>query len=184
MDGKLLSSVALRLFCGMRTEEIVRCDWHDVRWQETKPFVHIGEDKAKGRAARNVTIPPNALEWLALCTEKKGPISPRKDSVGYCKAFRRLRRKAELDTKDPKTGKWVSMWETNDTRHSFGSYHYAAHGDAILTSREMGHKQGDTMLFSHYRQLTTEAEGLRYFALVPQPAIAEHLPFEPIAKLA
>src|SRR5690606_19463846 len=40
----LLPSVILRLFCGLRTEEIVRLDWHDVRWQETPPYVHISED--------------------------------------------------------------------------------------------------------------------------------------------
>lgn len=168
----LLPSVVLRLFCGLRTEEIVRLSWNDVRWQEPQPYVHISEDQAKGRAARNVTIPDNALEWLTLCPFKTGPISPRKDSPGYCKRFRRLQKLAGFGETNPKTGKWVSTWETNDTRHSFGSYHFACHGNSILTSEQMGHKQGDTVLFNHYRKLTTKAEGQRYFALRPEQMTA------------
>ncbi len=61
----------------------------------------------------------------------------------------------------------MSDWESNDTRHSFGSYHYARHGDAIRTAREMGHKQGDEVLFAHYRSLVTKAEAEKYFGLVP-----------------
>lgn len=163
----LLPSVILRLFCGLRTEETVRLDWHDVRWQDPEPYVHISEDKAKSRSARNVTIPPNALEWLALCPTKSGRVSPLTDSQAYCKRFRRLQRLAGFGKTDPETGKWRSTWETNDTRHSFGSYHFAKHGDSIKTSNEMGHSRGDAVLFNHYRRLTTKAEGERYFALRP-----------------
>jgi hypothetical protein len=31
----------------------------------------------------------------------------------------------------------------------------------------MGHKQGDEVLFSHYRQLVRKEDAARYFALTP-----------------
>lgn len=164
----MLPSIVLRLFCGLRTEEVVRLDWHDVRWQEPEPYVTISEEQAKGRAARNVTIPPNALEWLALCPKKTGPVSPVNDSPGHCKKFRRIQKLAGFGTVDEKTGKWRSGRESNDTRHSYGSYHFALHGNSILTATEMGHKQGDTVLFNNYRKLTTKAEGRLYFGIRPE----------------
>jgi integrase len=179
----LLPSVTLRLFCGLRTEEICRLTWHDVRWQEAEPYVHISEDKAKGRSARNVTIPANALEWLALCPVKDGPLARGKSQPGkpaqhmkspqYCKKFRRLVKLAGLGEADEKTGDWCSTWETNDTRHSFGSYHFAKGGDSIRTSNEMGHRQGDAVLFNHYRRLATKAEGERFFSIKPGKKLGE-----------
>lgn len=182
----LLPSATLRLFCGLRTEEICRLTWHDVRWQEAPPYVHISEDQAKGRSARNVTIPTNALEWLALCPVKDGPLALGKSAPGkpathmkspqYCKKFRRLVKAAGLGSEDAETGEWCSTWETNDTRHSFGSYHFAKNGDSIRTSNEMGHRQGDAVLFNHYRSLTTKAEGERFFSISPMKKLGELIP--------
>jgi hypothetical protein len=133
-------------------------EWHEVRWADEKPFVHIPASKAKKRRIRLVEIPANALAWLQLCNPPaKGLVAPGDGKVkGYCKRFSRLVRVAEL-----------SDWGNNDTRHSFGSYHYAAHGDAVKTSALMGHKQGDDVLFSHYRQLVTAEDGAKFFALTP-----------------
>ena len=50
-------------------------------------------------------------------------------------------------------------------RHSFGSYHYALYGDSIATSRELGHKTGDDILFSHYRALVSQEEAKKYWSL-------------------
>ena len=166
---KYLASTILRLFCGLRTEEVTRLSWHDVRWQEESPYVHISEQIAKGHAARNVTIAQNALEWLTLCPTKEGKIVPQNSSRPYCRAFRALVVAAKLPTKDAK-GK--ALQHRNATRHSFASYHFAMHGDSISTSKELGHRQGDTLLFNHYRRLVTKAEGERFFALSPNAKAA------------
>ncbi len=52
-------------------------------------------------------------------------------------------------------------------RHSFGSYHYALHGDPLLTARLLGHKATDDVLFSHYRALTSKEEATAFFAIAP-----------------
>ena len=164
----LLPSLVLRLFCGLRTAEVCRLDWSEVRWADSKPFVHIPAGKAKKRRIRLVDIPENALAWLRLSIPQAfGLVVPGNGKVkGYCKRFARLVAKADL-----------SDWGNNDTRHSFGSYHYALHGDAVRTSAQMGHKQGDDTLFSHYRTLVTKEDAERFFGLKPDADSAKVLVF-------
>jgi integrase len=167
----MLPSIVLRLFCGIRTAEVCRLDWSEIHWLDPKPYVHIPAGKAKKRSIRHVEIPENALAWLKLCNPPKaGLVVPGNGKVkGYCKRFARLAKLAGLGKADG-AGKWVSDWENNDTRHSFGSYHYALHGDAGKTSAQLGHKQGDDVLFAHYRQLVREEQAKDYFSIAPQPA--------------
>jgi integrase len=156
----------LRLFCGIRTGEVSRLEWTEVHWLDPKPYVHIPAGKAKKRQIRHVEIPPNALAWLQVCNPPAaGRIDP-KSALTYAKRFGRISKLAGIGKKDA-SGEWVSDWESNDTRHSFGSYDYALHGDAIRTARLMGHKQGDDVLFAHYRSLVTKEEAEKYFGLAP-----------------
>lgn len=169
LETGMLASVVLRLFCGIRTAEICRLDWSEVHWLDDKPFVHIPAGKAKKRRIRHVDIPTNALAWLKLCNPPaSGLIIPGNGKVkGYCKRFSRLARLAEIG-KTNERGEWESEWENNDTRHSFASYHFAKHGDALLTARLMGHKQSDDVLFAHYRTLVKAEDAEAYFGIVPQ----------------
>jgi hypothetical protein len=66
-----------------------------------------------------------------------------------------------------KNKKGKSTWPINGMRHSFGTYHYALHGDATKTAKELGHKEGDQVLFDHYRALATKAQGEAYFGILP-----------------
>ena len=60
-------------------------------------------------------------------------------------------------------------------RHSFGTYHFALHGNSIKTSHEMGHKTGDDVLFDHYRSLATKADAKAFFDLRPDTALGKEL---------
>jgi len=184
----LLISTALRLFCGLRTNEVCGLTWEHVRWQEDAPFVTVPQGVAKKRRIRNITLPANALEWIALCHVKSGPLVPGKAIPGqpathakapeYCKKFRSLLKVAGMGSKDAKTGEWVSDWDNNDARHSFGSYHYALHDNEALTCKEMGHKPGEDVLFESYRHLVTKAQAERYFSLSPNKELAPVVPME------
>lgn len=168
VEQGMLASVALRLFCGLRTTEVCRLDWSEVRWLDERPYVHIPAGKAKKRRIRHVDIPANALAWLRLCdAPASGPIIPttgdaKKDTKAYCQRFSRMVKNAKL-----------SDWENNDTRHSFASYHYALKGDAMATARLMGHAQNDDMLFAHYRTLVTKEQAEQFFALAPKAATSK-----------
>ncbi|EIP99510.1 phage integrase family protein [Opitutaceae bacterium TAV1] len=161
----LLASLALRLFCGTRTTETYKLTWEDVHWQDAKPYVHVSETIAKKRRIRLVDIPENALAWLSLCAKETGKVSPKNTVADYFAAVTALADKADVTM--PK----------NATRHSFGSYHYALHGDSIKTSTQMGHKQGDDVLFAHYRQLVRPGAAERFFNLRPAPGAGKVVKF-------
>jgi integrase len=156
IESGLLPSLVLRLFCGLRTAEVCRLEWKEVHWLEENPYVHIPAGKAKKRRIRQVDIPANALTWLRLCNPPaEGLVVPGNGKVkGYCKRFARLAALAGVE------------WENNDSRHSFGSYHYALHGDAMKTAGQMGHKGNDNELFAHYRQLVRKEQAVAFFGLM------------------
>jgi integrase len=162
-EAGVLPSLVLRLFCGLRTAEVCRIDWKEVRWLEAKPYVHIPAGKAKKRRIRHVDIPENALAWLKLCNPPaEGPVAPCKGRVrDYCRLVTSVTKKAGV------------KMNNNDTRHSFGSYHFALHGDSIRTAVQMGHKTGDAELFDHYRTLVRREEAEAYFSLRPTTEAAK-----------
>lgn len=181
-DTRLLAMTVLRLFCGVRTKEVSLLNWQDVHWLDLKPYVHISAAIAKKRNIRHIDIPASALAWLKLCNPPaEGRIDPRSPKQ-FTKRFAKIARLAKIG-KQSEEGYWVSGWENNDTRHSFGSYHYALHGDAIATAKQMGHKQDDTVLFSHYRSLVTKERAEEFFGILPRIAGAQPIQF-PVAARA
>lgn len=172
----LLPAVVLGLLCGLRTEECKRIGWDSVRPAETPPLVTVGAAIAKKRRIRHVTIPENAVAWLSLCTERKGNLTgsdPADD--GFHRRFRKLLQHAGFGRQVK--SKWVSEWDRNAMRHSFGSYHYALHGNPLETSRLLGHKASDQVLFDHYRALATKAQAEAYFAIRPPTDAAKVVAF-------
>lgn len=159
------AAVTLALFCGIRTEELKRLSWDAVRLDESAPFVVIGAEIAKKRRIRNVDIPPNAVAWLKLWT-RGAKVTRSAHANDYQKRFMRLQRLAGFGSLDA-TGAWVSSWEGNAMRHSYGSYHYALHGNPIETARLLGHKADDSVLFAHYRALAAREQGAAYFGIWP-----------------
>ena len=172
----LLPAVVLGLFAGIRTEELKRISWDSVRLAETPPIVTVGATIAKKRRIRHVSIPENAVAWLSLCPERNGNLTGEDlTEDGFHRRFRKLLQHAKFGQN--KKGKWISNWERNAMRHSFGSYHYALHGNPLETSRQLGHKASDQVLFDHYRALATKAQAETYFAIKPPVNAAKVVKF-------
>lgn len=163
---ELLGAVTLGLFCGIRVDELKRLTWENVRDSENPPIVTLTGRIAKKRRIRHVDIPENAIRWLSLCNEKSGVVAKNNHTNHYQKRFKVLLKHAGFGSVD-ENGKWVSGWDTNAMRHSFGSYHYTLHGNPLETSRQLGHKASDQVLFDHYRALATKAEGQAFFSITP-----------------
>lgn len=163
----LLAPVVLGLFCGIRTEEIKKLQWQHVNLSEG--FVTIGREIAKKRRIRNVTLPENAKQWLTLCKDRSGQVTRSDFFCDFDRRFNKLLKHAGFVEKDAEGNFVRVVWKKNGMRHSFGSYHYALHGDSIKTSNELGHQQGDNVLFEHYRALTNKKQADAYFGLVPSP---------------
>lgn len=154
-DLDLGAAVTLGLFGGIRTEELKRLSWDAVRLDEEHPFVVIGPEIAKKRRIRNVPLPPCAVAWLRRWP-RGAKVTRNAHANDYQKRFVKLAAEAKIE------------WDANAMRHSFGSYHYAQGGNSIETARILGHKSDDTVLFSHYRALTTKEQGNTYFAIFPK----------------
>jgi integrase len=169
-DLQLLGAITLGLFCGIRTEELKRLRWRDVKDNQKSPIVSIGHDIAKKRRIRNVSIPENALLWLSLCKRSTETVVENKHTNDYQKRFRKLLKLGGFGHTDG-DGKYKTEWKNNAMRHSFGSYHYGLNGDPLETSRLLGHKASDQVLFDHYRALTDKEQAEKYFGIVP-PATA------------
>ncbi len=164
------AAVALALFCGIRTEELKRLDWRAVRIEDPKPFVKIDRSIAKKRRIRNVEIPACAVAWLRTWPKKKeGPVTKNSYITDYVKRFAKLTRLAGFG-KTSAEGSWVSSWDDNCMRHSFGTYTYSLTGDSMRTAGLLGHKANDQVLFDHYRALASKSDGEAYFAIRPKTA--------------
>ncbi len=165
-DLELLGPVVLGLFCGIRIEELKKLEWTDVKDTDEFPIVTISHKIAKKRRIRNVDIPEVAVRWLSLITERKGIVAKGNHHDAYRRRFTKLLELTGFGSKDS-NGKWTSNWKTNAMRHSFGTYHFALHGNANETSRLLGHKSNDQILFEHYRALATKGQGQAFFSIEP-----------------
>ena len=176
-EFRLLGAVTLGLFCGIRTEDLKRLRWENVKDRDPQPFVTISGEMAKKRRIRNVDIPKNALPWLTLCLNREGVVAENAHANDYQKRFQKLLKAAGFGTVDNKSGKWKTNWDTNAMRHSFGSYHYALYGNPLETSRQLGHKASDQVLFDHYRALATKEKAEQYFSIMPERNVSKVVEF-------
>jgi integrase len=170
---QLLPAIILGLFCGVRTEEIKQLKWGNIKLDDSDPHVVIPREIAKKRRMRHVHISPNAVEWLLQCKDRTGAITANRFENDYQRRFRALLIKCGFIEKVK--GAYKSHWKINAMRHSFGTYHFALHGDSIKTSLEMGHKTNDDVLFEHYRSLATKADAKAYFDLRPDSNLGKEL---------
>lgn len=157
----LLTYVALGLFAGLRATETQRLDWSAVRLGERS--IIIGAEVAKKRTRRVVEINDTLADWLAPYVKERGPVV---DPINQRKRLDSLKAKVKIEP-----------WPENGLRHSFGSYHLAAYGDAIKTAAQMGHRDPG-VLHAHYKALVTKAEAERFWALRPDGAQGKIVAFE------
>ena len=149
--------VCLGLFCGVRTAELLKLKWSDIKPDWT---VAITAEVAKKKRARNIPIPLNAQLML----------EPLMDKVANTDLILQIPRRgmARKDQrKDGQTNFWrrwreliddagLAPWDRNSIRHSYASYLYRITGeDSRLTIDRMGHSSVQ-VLFAHYVSQTPD----------------------------
>jgi len=176
----LLGNFVVRLFCGIRAREASLLTWDDIRMDDDDPYISVSARIAKGRFQRNPDIPPNAVKWLSLLDKTK-PFSLTADKgdkagqhyenlwKGFCLATGRWKYKKGIKRRSIHS----NLVGRNLLRHSFATYHYDCHGEALRTAAQMGHKQSDDLLFSTYRSLVRKGEGKKYFNIAPKPSASK-----------
>lgn len=144
--------LALGLFAGLRSAEIMRLDWRDIDMR--RRHITVGAAAAKTRERRIVGMVDALHAFLAPQQADSGAIWPQ-SGITLDRRRRALWRAAGLDG-----------WPHNAMRHSFASYRLADTGDAGKTATELGHGDVST-LYRHYREAVTPQAARQYFAIRP-----------------
>lgn len=156
---ELLPAVALQLFSGVRTSEIMRLDWADIRHGK---FINIEPHVAKTHERRVIDWwPPALTKWMPEA-KKSGSIIPHPKNYEHKKW--RLLAVCKGTKADFKFGQ-------NAFRHSFCSYacaHFENAGKATLLAGQ----HDVNIFFRHYRSYRTPEEARKYFGLTQEAGLA------------
>ena len=160
--AEMVPWLAIGGLAGLRSAELGRLDWSEVNL--TERHIEIKASKAKTAARRLAPVTDNLAAWLAPYAKPAGKVTAF-DSwwnqiPKLVEAMNRVRR--ERGT----TAKFV--WKHNGLRHSFCSYRLASIKNAAQVALEAGNSP--QMVFAHYRQLVTESEARKWFAVFPKTA--------------
>jgi integrase len=147
-------------FAGLRSIELERLEWRDIRWRSW--LIEVGAAKSKTATKRFVKIEPVLAAWLEDCHGRdSGMVAPAAD----------LRKHLIAD----RQAAGIEKWPANALRHSFASYHLAHFHDAARLALELGHTS-TYLIFRHYRELVTPEAAREYWnqypKMCPLPSVA------------
>jgi integrase len=158
---KLIPSIAIGAFAGLRRAELERLDWKEIDLESR--LIEVTACKAKSARRRFIKIKPNLLLWLKRYAKPNGSVAPPN--------FRKLLERAQKAA-------GIQDWPNNALRHSFASYylgHFKKAGAAEL-ALEMGHTSA-SLVFQHYRELVKPKDAKRYWNIVPESGSEKIVPF-------
>ena len=161
-SAKLLPLLAIGAFAGLRTAELLRLEWSNLKFSG-KGSVEVTARKAKSAKRRVITMSDNLRAWLEPYAASTGKLWQTSES-----AFHKASKKVGIAAGLPK-------WPQNGLRHSFASYHLAKHQDAPRLALDMGHIS-PKMIFDHYREIVTPEEAERYWQIFPPRAAQNVVP--------
>ena len=148
--------LAISMFAGIRTEEVARMDWKQVRLTDDPDdsIIEVTKATAKKRERRRfVPILPPLAAYL-----KKYP-HPKSGKVVKIKV---------LSDRWEYLAKRIGLpWKHNGLRHSFASYRLAVIQNLQKLRQEMGHTS-EQMALNHYVQAVTKAEAAKFWAIRPE----------------
>jgi integrase len=165
--ARILPLIAIGAFAGIRSAEVCRLNWEDIKWD--RGHIEIAGKKAKTAARRIVPLPDNLKAWIAPWRQETGPIITISDVSG---ALGDTAVKAKIP----------GGWRQNALRHSFISYRVSMTGDVARTSLEAGNSP--KMIFRHYREIVDEEAARTWFGMMPPDGwLPKELPMPIRARL-
>jgi len=143
-ESGILPMLVLGIFAGIRPQEIFRLDWKAIDLERAQ--IEVAAERSKTRRRRIVHLAPNAVTWLRL----GGDMPPK----NWQARLNRVRKASGVN------------WGHDIMRHSFASYHLAAHQSADQTALEMGNSP--QILFAHYRELVKKEDAEEFWKIMPE----------------
>jgi hypothetical protein len=147
---ELFGRLALESFAGLRFASAQVIAGADIDFAARGIVLPAAKIKTRRRQFID-GLPENLWAWLEWSKPAAWTMTPRQYLEAKSLAFVRA------DIPHPR----------NCLRHSFASYHVAAHKDASRTSVILCHSS-PAMLWRHYKGRATEADGLAWFGIVPK----------------
>jgi len=144
----LIPILAIGAFAGIRMAELNRLDWSAVDLE--RHIIELRAGQAKTASRRIIPITDNLRAWLE-------PL-PRKGKVVKHTLLHR-----EVTALARALG---MEWPRNVLRHSFTTYRIAKIKSADQVALEAGNSP--SIIFKHYRELTTEEQADKWFGIVPK----------------
>jgi integrase len=165
-DATLRPIIAIGGLAGLRTAELLRLDWADVR--RVPGHIEVTAGKAKTRQRRLVKICPALTAWLRpFRTLTTGKLWTGHE-ITFQQHFVELCKDAEVTRK------------TNGLRHAFCTYHFAADANENQTAQQAGNSPA--MIHAHYKGLATKAEAKKWFNVRPACIAKNIIPLATAAK--
>ena len=144
----LLPYIALGAFAGLRSAEIARLDWQNIRFD--RGFIECEASMTKTRQRRLVPICDNLRAWLQPLAPASGKIVLH---ASIAEAAMSMARKAGV------------KWKKNALRHSYISYRLALMPDTARVALECGNSPN--VIFKHYRELVVPEQAKEWFDILP-----------------
>jgi integrase len=158
-EGQMRPMIAIGGLAGLRTSELLSLTWEDTR--RCEGHIEIRAGRAKTRQRRLVEIVPALAAWLQQFKGLTGKICTLHE-ITFQQHFNDLCEKAKVEVK----GEEVAVArKPNGLRHSYCTFHLAAHGNENATALQAGNSP--QMLFSNYRGLARKREAEEWFAVAP-----------------
>ena len=147
-DETLRPLIAIGGLAGLRTAELLRLDWADV-WR-VAGHIEVTAGKAKTRQRRLVEICPALAAHLETFRNNATGKLWAGHEITFQQHFVKLCELAGVKRKN------------NGLRHSFCSFHFAAHANENQTAQQAGNSPA--MVHAHYKGLVTKAGAEKWFA--------------------
>lgn len=159
IEPRLLPVVAIGAFAGLRSAEITRLEWPEIRFDQH--VIEIKAAKAKTASRRLAPLLPVLANWLRPYRLAKGRVLVGvQDEFALATQFKKA-----VDAITDEEGKSLLKIVHNGFRHSFITYRMATLKNAAEVALEAGNSP--RMIFEHYRELATEKQGQAWFAHEP-----------------
>ncbi|MPN46197.1 hypothetical protein SDC9_193780 [bioreactor metagenome] len=150
----LVVPMAIKAFCGVRTEEMLHLKWEHVNLDSK--YIILPAEVTKTKQRRIVPMADNLVAWLMPHKKATGRICARwKRPQALFQAFDRHGKRHGINV------------GANKFRNSCISYRVAATHDVAKVALESGNSP--SIIQREYLELATEDEGKRWFAVFPKP---------------
>ncbi len=144
----LVPLLAICAFSGIRMAELARLDWSAIDLD--RRIIEVRAGQAKTASRRVIPVTENLAAWLAPLPRRGRVLA----SGEFIKEATALARALGIE------------WPRNVLRHSFISYRIAVVKSADQVALEAGNSP--SIIFKHYRELTTEDAANAWFSILPK----------------